>query len=235
MTQLSVVIPALNEAARLPETLAQVQAASATVALEIILADGGSTDATVAIAAAHGVTVVTAPRGRAQQMNAGAAAATGKILLFLHADARLPEDYADWVVKILAQPGVIAGAFELAIAAHDWRFRWLETTVRWRSRYLQKPYGDQALFLRAATFRDLGGFLPLPIMEDYELVQRLRRRGRVAIAPRAVQVSSRRWQKLGLIRTTVINQLMVLGYHLGIPPARLARLYYGRPPQRQRK
>ncbi|NJO21176.1 MAG: hypothetical protein HC838_15600 [Spirulinaceae cyanobacterium RM2_2_10] len=103
-----------------------------------------------------------------------------KFSSFLHADARLPEDYADWVVKILAQPGVIAGAFELAIAAHDWRFRWLETTVRWRSRYLQKPYGDQALFLRAATFRDLGGFLPLPIMEDYELVQRLRRRGRVA-------------------------------------------------------
>lgn len=222
MPKLSVVIPTLNEAATLPATLARVQAAKS---VEIVVADGGSDDATAAIAAAAGARVVCAPRGRAQQMNAGAAQATGAVLLFLHADVLLPEDYGDWIERLLAAPGTIAGAFELAIALPDWRFRWLERSANWRSRWLRMPYGDQGLFLRAATFWDLGGFPLLPIMEDYELVRRLRQRGRVAIAPRPALASGRRWQTLGLVRTTAINQAIVLGYRLGVPPERLAAFY----------
>ncbi len=226
MPCLSVIVPTLNEATQLPATLARLRGGGD---VDLIVADGGSEDETVAIAQQQGARLVTAPRGRAQQMNAGAAIATGEILLFLHADTLLPPDYPAWIDPVLAQPGTVAGAFELAIDLPDWRVRVLEQLVRWRSRWLQQPYGDQGLFLRAQTFRELGGFRPLPIMEDYEFLQRLRRRGRVAIAPCAAIASGRRWQQLGLLRTTAINQLVILGYHLGLPPEQLARLYYRRP------
>ncbi len=225
---LSVIIPVLNEANIIERMIESLQVSSTEIT-EIIVVDGGSSDQTVALAKALGVRVIAAELGRAAQMNAGAAAATGEILLFLHADSRLPDQFAVAVQAALAQPQAVAGAFELQIDAPEASLRWIERGVNWRSRWLQLPYGDQAIFLKATTFRQLGGFAALPIMEDFELMQRLRKLGKVVIVPAAVITSARRWQKLGILKTTVINQLVILAYFLGVSPEQLGR-WYGSPP-----
>ena len=123
-------------------------------------------------------------------------------------------------------PEVAAGAFRLHIDGSA-RGLWLiESVANWRSRWMRMPYGDQAIFLRACTFHDVGGYPEQPIMEDYELIKCLRQRGRIVTAELSVATSARRWETLGLVRTTVINQLTILGYELGVSPTRLARWYY---------
>jgi rSAM/selenodomain-associated transferase 2 len=193
--------------------------------LEIVVVDGGSQDQTVAIAKAAGVNVIESTIGRAQQMNIGATAATGEILLFLHADTQLPASFDQTIRHILNQPGILAGAFQLKIDADLWGLRLVEWGVNWRSRYLQMPYGDQAIFLKTSTFEKLGGFPNLPIMEDFELMRQLKQQGKIAIAPQSVITSGRRWQKLGVIRTTLLNQLIILAYLFGIAPHRIAHWY----------
>jgi rSAM/selenodomain-associated transferase 2 len=191
----------------------------------VIVADGGSTDETCAIAERRGAQVVVATGGRGAQLNQGAAVAQGEILLFLHADTQLPPNFEPLVRQTLAQPGVVAGAFDLAIDGPGWGLRWVEWGVKWRSRWLHLPYGDQALFLTADRFHRMGGFAKLPIMEDFDLVQRLNRQGRLAMVPVPVLTSSRRWQRLGVWRTTLANQVMVAGYGLGLDVQHLAHWY----------
>jgi len=222
---ISVIVPALNEAKTIGPTLASL---AGLAGLELIVVDGGSSDDTGARAEAAGARVIEAPAGRARQMNEGARAARGDILLFLHADTLLPPGFAGEVREALNRPGTAAGAFGLAIEAPGLGFRCLERLVRWRGRWLAMPYGDQALFLTAAMFDRVGRFADLPIMEDFELVGRLRRQGRIVLLPRQVRTSARRWRRLGLVRTTLVNQAIVLGYLGGIDPARLARWYRGR-------
>jgi rSAM/selenodomain-associated transferase 2 len=219
---ISIIIPALNEAHHLPQVLGALPTAAG---VEVIVVDGGSTDATASLAADWGARVIVTAPGRSRQQNQGAAVATGSILLFLHADTRLPQGFDQAIRQTLAQPGVVAGAFRLAIDSGDWRLRWVEWGVNGRSRLLGMPYGDQAIFLATARFRALGGFPELPMMEDFELMQRLRRLGRVAIAPAAVTTSDRRWRTLGILRTTLANQVMIGGYLLGVDPQRLAAWY----------
>ena len=221
---ISVIIPTLNEATHLPRTLAALAGA---VGVEVIVVDGGSRDDSLAIAQAAGATTLVAAGGRGAQMNWGATQAQGEWLLFLHGDTVVPPGFEYWIRHCLGQPGVVAGAFDLAIDGPGWGLRWVEWGVKQRSRWLQLPYGDQGLFLRASDFRGLGGFPALPIMEDFALVQQLRRRGQIARVPLPVLTSARRWQRLGVGRTTLLNQIMVLGYSLGVPPSRLAR-WYGR-------
>jgi rSAM/selenodomain-associated transferase 2 len=189
---------------------------------EIIVADGGSTDGTAAVAEARGARVVGSEPGRGRQMNRGAAAATGDVLLFLHADTLLPAGYEKHVVSVLQQDGVSAGAFELSIDAPHRSLRVIERAVNWRSRLLGMPYGDQAIFVEAAMFRRAGGFPDVGAMEDFELVRRLRRSGRVAIAPAQVVTSARRWLGCGVWRTTALNQLCVAAYLMGVPADRIA-------------
>lgn len=222
LPRISIIIPTLNEAGTLPQTLATLPAATET---EVIVVDGGSVDQTPAVAKALGVRVVGAAPGRSRQLNGGAAAATGSLLLFLHADTRLPQGFDQAIRHTLAQPGVVAGAFRLAINGPDRGLRWVEWGVNVRSRFLQMPYGDQAIFIKAEVFDKLGGFPDLPMMEDFELVRRLRKVGRVAIATSAVLTSDRRWRTLGILRTTLANQAMIAGYFLGINPYKLARWY----------
>lgn len=222
---ISIVVPVLNEAQNIKKSLLDLQKQSNT---EIIIVDGGSQDKTVEIVQKLGIKLICSPRaGRAQQMNLGAAVATGNILLFLHADTQLPPGYQEMVKEALSQPKTIAGAFQLAIDGPQRSLRLVETMVNWRSRFLSLPYGDQAIFLKASTFQKIGGFSNIPIMEDFELIQRLKRQGKITIVPTSVITSSRRWHKLGIFQTTLINQLIVIGYYLGVPPVQLARWYRG--------
>ena len=222
MTKISIIMPVLNEAELVERSLAAIEK---TPDLEIVVVDGGSQDGTVELAKAANVKVFSAPAGRARQMNAGAAAATGEILLFLHADTRLPAGFEMLVHQSLERPGSVAGAFRLQIDGSMPCLRAIELGVNWRSRLLGLPYGDQAIFLPATVFKEIGGFPDLPIMEDFELIGRLKRRGRIAIAPARAITSARRWQKLGIWKTTAINQLAIAAYLLGVSPHRIARWY----------
>ncbi|HAA30906.1 MAG TPA: glycosyltransferase [Cyanobacteria bacterium UBA8553] len=227
---ISIIIPVLNEAATIEETLTRVQDASD---VEVIIVDGGSRDETVAIAnywskilaPSLPIRVISAAAGRANQMNAGAAIATGDILLFLHADTHLPTSFDSLVRQALQNPGTIAGAFELRIDAQLRGLRWVEKMVNMRSRFFSMPYGDQAIFLKATIFHEVGGFPNLAIMEDFELIRHLKRQGKIAIVSASVLTSGRRWQKLGVLKTTLINQLIIAGYFLGISPSQLVLWY----------
>jgi len=226
---LSVIIPTLNEAAAIGRTLEHVRRADG---IEIILADGGSRDATREIAAQAGATVLVTAGGRAAQQNEGAAVARGRHLLFLHADTLLPDGYGDLIRRTLDNPATVAGAFRFRTDGAGVAMRLVEWGANVRSAILQWPYGDQGLFMEKRVFDELGGFSPLPIMEDYELVRRLRRRGPVVTLGEAAITSSRRWQRLGVLRTTGLNLAMIAGFRAGVPPERLARFYRG---TRQRK
>ncbi|WP_309474814.1 TIGR04283 family arsenosugar biosynthesis glycosyltransferase [Dissulfurirhabdus thermomarina] len=219
---ISVVIPMLETR---PGLVERAVASAAAPGVEVLVVDGGSGRAAVEAAARAGARVLESPPGRARQMNAGAAAAGGDVLLFLHADTRLPPGYPDQVRRVLAAPGVAAGAFPLRIDGGRRGYRLIERLVDWRSRRLETPYGDQALFLRREVFAAAGGFPDLPIMEDYEMVRRLRRMGRIGLADDPVVTSARRWERLGLWRTTLWNRALVLAYRAGVAPERLARLY----------
>ena len=224
LESVSVIIPALNESSVLDSTLHAVRQGKP---LEILVVDGGSGDLTADIARKAGATVLHSKAGRARQMNAGAAKASGGALLFLHADTLLAPEWASEVRRILRDRTNAAGAFAFRVAENFRGKGILERAVNWRSRRLQRPYGDQGLFLRRALFEELGGFANLPIMEDYELVGRLRRHGKIVSSPLSATTSGRRWKRLGLLGVTLRNQLMIAGFRLGVAPETLACFYRG--------
>ncbi len=220
--RISVVVPALNEAGSIRVTLDGVALGRN---VEVIVVDGGSTDATAVVAAEAGAQVVTSPPGRGGQLNAGAAVAGGDLLLFLHADTLLPPGWDEHVRTMLAGPEVAVGAFRLAIDGAGLALRFPAAWANLRSRGPGVPYGDQALCVRAADFRAAGGFPAIPLMEDYAFVRSMRRRGRVVLAPASVLTSARRWRALGTLRTCLLNQAILTAYRLGASPERLARWY----------
>jgi len=217
-----VVIPTLNEETSLADTLAPLRGIEG---VEVIVADGGSNDLTIALADEAGALVVKTQPGRGPQQNNGAAAATGDILLFLHADTILPDGFPTMIRNSLDLEGVAAGAFSLAVDMPGLAIRFIEKVANWRSRWLQLPYGDQALFMTKDTFLRAGGFPKIEIMEDFALLRILGKMGKILILPAAVTTSGRRWQRLGVLRNTLINQAMIIGYLLGRPPASLANWY----------
>lgn len=223
MPSITIVIPALNEGKRILHTLDAIEPASE---LEVIVADAGSTDDTPRLAASWGARVILAPRCKARQMNAGAAVARGEVLLFLHADTLLPRGFRREIIRTMARPGVSAGAFRLRFDGKRSLFlRIIECTANWRAHYLQMPFGDQGIFLRKTVFREVGGFPRIPIMEDVEIVRRLRRRGCIMVVPLCVVSSARRYERDGAIRRTLINKAVFFGYLFGVSPNRLLGLY----------
>lgn len=219
---ISIIIPTLNEAESIA---ASIKSAQACTEVEIIVVDGRSSDGTGEVAKGLGARLLTITGGRAQQINAGAMAASSDVLLFLHGDTRLPGGFDKHVLKLLAIPGTVAGAFALGIDGPEIGLRIIEKLANFRSRFLQMPYGDQTIFLRANLFRSIGGFPEISIMEDFVFMQRVKKQGRVVIAPIGVTTSSRRWEKLGILKTTLINQAVLLAYFVGCDPERLARWY----------
>lgn len=215
---LSVIVPTLDEASRIGALIDAVRLPG----VEIIVVDGGSSDSTRDVASAHGARVVIAARGRGSQLNAGAALARGRCLLFLHADTILPKDFPKIVQDTLADPGVSVGAFRFRLDRRSVRFRCVEAAVGLRCRLFAMPYGDQALFMRRETFAKLRGFASIPLMEDVDLVRRARSIGRVRVVDAPAVTSARRWELTGVMRMTAINQACVLGYAMGVAPQRLA-------------
>jgi hypothetical protein len=220
--RISVIIPAINEADNIANTIESIGPEDKK---EVIVVDGGSNDDTVGIAKSLGARVITSAPPRARQMNRGAAQATGDVLLFLHADTRLPEKFDELILKSLKRPDIVAGAFKLRFDSDIPALRLIEHLANWRSSYLKTPYGDQAIFISSKLFHQVGGFPDIPIMEDFELVRRLKKKGEIVTLSVPVFTSSRRWQNIGILKTTLINQLVIAAYFMGIAPDVIARWY----------
>ena len=219
--RVSVIIPTLNEAAGLADALRSVRRERPH---EIIVADGGSGDGTRE-RASEADRVLRGPRGRAAQMNHGAAHAPGDALLFLHADCTLEPGALTEAVRCLRRRGVAAGCFRMRVLADGWPFRWIDYFATARVRLTGVVYGDQGLFLTRERFERAGRFPELPLMEDVFFSLKLRRAGRVAVAPRRIFVSPRRWQRQGVVRQTLRNWALTALAAAGVPPDRLAAHY----------
>lgn len=220
---LSVVVPTWNEAGTLEGLLADL--GRLDVPHEVVVVDGGSTDGTVAVGLGLGATVVTSARGRGRQLRAGAAAASGPYLCFLHADVRLPDDTLR-VLALLARacrPG--ACAFQLAIDSPRWSYRVVEFGSRLRSTLLALPYGDQGLAIARETYERVGGFDDVPLMEDVRIARALTRVGGIALHHETVVVSARRWERDGVWRRTFANGVLLARYLAGASPESLVRRY----------
>jgi uncharacterized protein len=218
--RVSAVIPALNEESCIVSTIESAWRAGAH---EVIVADGGSDDRTTTLASQSGALVIAAERGRSRQLNAGARAASGDVLLFLHADTTVPLDAVEHVGRVMSDPDVVLGSFRFSAGDPSSRVdRLISTAGDWRHRVTRLPYGDQAPFVRASDFADLGGFPDLPVMEDYEFALRCTRLGRLGLSPAAVRTSARAWHEHGLVRTTLTNSAVIAGYRLGVSANTLA-------------
>lgn len=220
--RISVVIPALDEEAQLADTVASARAPGVG---EIIVVDGGSGDATAHVASQHADLVLSAARGRAAQMNAGAAAARGDVLLFLHADTRLPPGFDAAVLDALADPATASGRFDVRLMPSTLLLRAVAELMNLRSRLSGIATGDQAIFVRRGVFEAIGGFEPIPLMEDIALTRALKRRGRIACLHARVETSSRRWLRDGPLRTILLMWWLRFLYFCGVPPERLRERY----------
>ncbi len=223
LTRLSVVMPALNEAAGIEQTLLHLAPWRAR-GVEVIVVDGGSHDGTAERAAAGADRVLAGPRGRARQMNAGAAVAQGQVLLFLHADTQLPA-LADKLIEQALSAGRAWGRFDVRIDGHSPMLRVVATLMNLRSRFSGIATGDQAIFVRADVFRQLGGYADQPLMEDIELSRRLRAVSKPACLRQRVSTSCRRWESRGVWRTIFLMWRLRWRYWRGESPEALAQAY----------
>ena len=235
----TVIIPSLNEAHRVGDAIASAKRTIPRA--KIIVVDGGSSDKTTEVARKTGAEVIRAERGRGKQMNAGARRASGEYLIFLHADSTLPEDYAQIIARDFErrsyQKGTMAewGAFAFKMSddangrdrnvGATFRRRVVEIGTNLRSAVFGVPYGDQGLVIKRETFNAVGGFDEMPFMEDYAMAKKLRKRSAPVIFSAPVVTSARRWDNLGFVKVTLANQLIILGYHCGVPLDKLADVY----------
>ena len=223
MLQLSIIIPALNEAGCIRDILRQLQALRAQ-GHEVILVDGGSCDETIALAQALVDQLLPAPAGRALQMNVGAKAASGQVFWFLHADTLVPDKAARLIIEALQQAGSW-GRFDVRLSGDKLLLRLVERMMNWRSRFTGVASGDQGIFVTRKLFERVGGFAELPLMEDIDLSRRLKREQWPVCLRDTLTTSSRRWERNGVLRTITLMWYLRLAYFLGVSPARLAMRY----------
>jgi rSAM/selenodomain-associated transferase 2 len=219
---ISVVIPALNEEKTIGATLTHLMAIKAR---EVIVVDGGSSDRTREIGAEIGATVITGAAGRARQMNAGAQQATGEILLFLHADTRLPPAAFTDIVAALQDSHYLGGHFDVDLDGDHWMLKVIGAMINHRSRITKVGTGDQAIFVRREVFGRMGGFPDIPLMEDIAFCRALKRLGGIACLRSKVVTSARRWEIEGVWRTVLKMWILKLLYLAGVSPVKLKRFY----------
>ena len=228
---ISIIIPVLDEFRTINPALEHLQRQSPGRKLEIIVVDadpGASTLRLIHFEESSRLQLKTdiSRRGRGIQMNRGAELATGPVLLFLHADTLLPGDAVEAIFSALGNRRIVGGAFDLGIRSHRRGYRVIEKVATARSRITRLPYGDQAIFLRSDYFRRIGGFSPIPIMEDVNIMQRIRKRGdAIEIIGKRVSTAPRRWEKEGLVFGTLRNWVLVTLYLIGVSPHRLVKYY----------
>jgi rSAM/selenodomain-associated transferase 2 len=220
----SIVVPVLDDTAQLAGLLGSL---ARPASVELVVALGAPPDRAMRELQARTakVTWVESAAGRGAQMNAGARRATGRWLLFLHADARLEPGWLDVLRRVDAEGRAVGGCYRLVLDSTAWAARVIEWGVAWRVRLLNLPYGDQAIFVRRAIFEEVGGYREIPLMEDIDLVRRLRRAGRLWHAELGVRVSARRWESDGWWRRSTENVILAALYVAGVDPASLARIY----------
>jgi len=227
----SIIIPMLNEETELPGLLGSLGTLGGQP--EILFVDGGSRDRGPALVRQAGLPVVDSPPGRALQMNLGARRARGEVLVFLHADSRLPADSLRAIDAAMSDPAVVGGRLDLVYERAEWPYPWIARLGNLRSRLTKIFTGDQTIFVRRAAFDAVGGYPEIPLMEDIEFSRRLKRLGRVACLPAPVAGSTRKWRREGVWRTIGLMWLLRCLYALGASPESLHRLYYGRDPAKQ--
>ena len=220
----SIIIPALNEAQCIEHTLRSLQNQAGP--FEIIVADGGSEDDTIA-KASHHAEVISSPQGRANQMNAGAAVAKGDILLFLHADTQIPDHALQQIRTHMANDRYEAGIFRLRFDRETRLLKFYSYCTRYKQPRL--CFGDRALFVRRRVFTQLQGFKPIPIFEDLDLALRLSKRGRFLFLPEYVTTAARRFEQKGPLKQQLLNTFLWLRYTLGTSPFKLAKYYKYKP------
>jgi rSAM/selenodomain-associated transferase 2 len=223
LKKLSVIVPMLNESPRIAGTLNALRRVAPDA--EIIVVDGGSSDASIAIARPLCDVLISASRGRALQMNAGAHRSHGDVLVFVHADTIVPSTFAADIASALSDPAVVGGRFDVRLDASDLPYRIIGAMISLRSRISRTGTGDQAIFVRRDVFDRLGGFPELELCEDLEFSRRLKRAGRIARLHTRVTTSARRWNRDGLVRTVVRMWMIRAMYLMGVSPARLKRMY----------
>jgi rSAM/selenodomain-associated transferase 2 len=225
---ISIIVPVLNEAAQLADMLAALQALRER-GHELIVADGGSRDGSVTIARKWADRVIMSGAGRALQMNAGAEHARHEVLLFLHADTRLPERADQLILQALDAEGRVWGRFDVRLASARPLFRVIETAINWRSALSGIATGDQAIFVRRSWFEKVGAYDGLPLMEDVALSKKLLRHARPQRITTPVHTSSRKWERDGIVRTMLLMWQLRAAYALGVHPDKLVARYY--PPE----
>lgn len=223
---ISVIIPVYQEGEGINRAIRHLRSIQEGSCCEIIVVDGHPEGSTLAVIDDKTVIRKYSGKGRGCQMNAGAQAASGDILLFLHADSLLPSGALPRIRAFMAEGGLVGGAFSLRIDNKHFFFRIIERLTALRARITRVPYGDQGIFIRRHYFQDMCGYQEIPLLEDVDLLRRIRRRGdRIVLLTEAVVTSSRRWNKNGLVHTTLRNRMVMTLYNLGIKPERLSRFY----------
>jgi len=223
MDNISIIVPTFNEADNIVATLLPLQALRQQ-GHEIIVADGGSDDATIELARPLADQIINAARGRARQMNAGAQQASGDVLLFLHADTLLPNNAVELIQHCLQTKQW--GRFDVHLTGRQALLRVVEFMMNWRSRLSGIATGDQAIFVKRALFDDIGGYADIPLMEDIDLSKRLKHQGHPACIKTPLTTSSRRWEQHGIFKTILLMWRLRLAYFFGAKPEQLARLYH---------
>lgn len=223
---ISVILPVWNEASIINHTIATILSQRCSKNMEIIVVDGSAEGETIQAVQEKEVKKIVSEKGRSRQMNAGATIACGEVLFFLHADTLLPGEALCAIASIMQRREFVGGAFDLGIDSDRTVFRLIETAASLRSRITRVPYGDQGIFMRKDYFHAIGGFREMPLMEDVDLMRRIKKAGdKICIIPLKVKTSPRRWEKEGILSCTLRNWTIITLYYLGFPPEKLVKYY----------